>query len=356
MRRCLGFCLVVVLLLSARPLFAQGFNIPERAKAFATAPDIPYDSVANFLKMPANIYLGESVGVARNSKNEVFVFNRNGESSRLFKFDAAGNFVREIGKGLYGFAFAHTVRVDKDDNIWAVDEGTNMIVKFDSNGKVIMLMGRRPESHGLVPSPARGTPPPMAPYPPYAFSRPTDITWDPQGNIFISDGYGFSRVAKYDKNGTFIKSVGTRGDQPYQFNTPHGITADANGNIYVADRGNRRIQVFSPDLVLRSIYDHVGAPWTVCITPGAHQYLYSSNSNPDNNDSRIAAVSGEVYKMELDGTVIGKFGQAGKGLKDFTTIHEIDCRIDNDLVVGEIDGYRVQHLMLHPATRTPSSR
>src|SRR6266446_4908716 len=151
MRRCLGFCLLVVLLLSARPLFAQGFNIPERAKAFATAPDIPYDSVANFLKMPANIYLGESVGVARNSKNEVFVFNRNGESSRLFK--------------------------------------------FDSNGKVIMLMGRRPESHGLLPSPARGTPPPMAPYPPYAFSRPTDITWDPQGNIFVSDGYGFSRVA-----------------------------------------------------------------------------------------------------------------------------------------------------------------
>ena len=89
MRRCLGFCLAVALVLSAGPLFAQGFQVPERAKAFATAPDIPYDSVANFLKMPANIYLGESVGVARNSKGEVFVFNRNGESSRLFKFDAS---------------------------------------------------------------------------------------------------------------------------------------------------------------------------------------------------------------------------------------------------------------------------
>ena len=94
----------------------------------------------------------------------------------------------------------------------------------------------------------------------------------------------------------------------------------------------------------------------MCVTPGPHQYLYSSNSNPDNNDSRVTAVTGEVYKMELDGTVVGKFGQPGKGLKDFTTIHEIDCKTDNDLVVGEIDGYRVQHLLLHPATRTPSSR
>jgi hypothetical protein len=134
------------------------------------------------------------------------------------------------------------------------------------------------------------------------------------------------------------------------------VAVDNAGNVYVADRGNRRIQVFSSDLVLRNIYDHVGAPWTVCVTPGPHQYLYSSNSNPDNNDSRVAAVSGEVYKMELDGTVVGKFGQAGKALKDFTTIHEIDCKTDNDLVVGEIDGYRVQHILLHPATRTPSSR
>ena len=95
--------------------------------------------------------------------------------------------------------------------------------------------------------------------------------------------------------------------------------------------------------MLRNIYDHVGAPWTVCVTPGPHQYLYSSNSNPDNNDSRVTAVTGEVYKMELDGTVVGKFGQPGKGLKDFTTIHEIDCKTDNDLVVGEIDGSRAAH-------------
>jgi hypothetical protein len=359
MRRCLGFCLMALLLLFARPLHAQeGAGNPntERAKAYAAAREIPYDSVPDFLKLPPGIPMGEAVGVARNSKNEVFVFNRNGDYSRLFKFDANGKFVREIGKNLFGFAFAHAVRVDKDDNIWTVDEGTNMVIKFSPEGRVLLVMGRRSESHGLVASPAPGTPPPMAPYPLYTFGRPTDIAFDTQGNFFVSDGYEFSRVVKYDKNGTFIKSIGTRGSGPSQFNTPHGIATDADGNVYVADRGNRRIQVFSNDLVLRAVYDNVGAPWAICITPGPHQYLYSSNSNPDNNDSRVAAVSGEVYKMELDGTVVGRFGKAGKLLKEFTTIHAMDCKADNDLLVGEIDGWRVQHLILHAPTQTSSAR
>ena len=120
--------------------------------------------------------------------------------------------------------------------------------------------------------------------------------------------------------------------------------------MYVADRGNRRIQVFSNDLVLRAIYDNVGAPWAVCITPGPHQYLYSSNSNPDSNNSEIAAVTGEIYKMELDGTILGKFGKPGKQLGEFGTVHQIDCRNDNELTVVEITNWRAQRLILHPPT------
>src|SRR5207249_1771021 len=309
MNRPLRFGLVAVLVFAAIPLFAQQ-NVPPRAKAFETAPDLPYDSVPNFLKLPQNLYLGEGIGVARNSKGHVFVFTRSGET-RLFEFDQNGVFVREIGQGLYGFEMAHGVRVDSQDNIWTVDEGTDVIVKFSPEGRVLMVMGRRREAvEGVEPTPPPGTPAPPAQ--PYRFARPTDITWDPAGNIFVADGYTNSRVAKYDKNGRFIKSIGTRGAQPGQLNTPHSITADAKGNIYVADRGNRRIQVFDSDLNLVKTYDNVGAPWAVCITPGPHQYLYSSNSNPDNNDSRQAAVSGEIYKMELDGTIVGKFGKPGK--------------------------------------------
>ena len=345
-----GFGLGVLLLLLAGIAQAQQ-NVPPSAKAFATAPEIPYDSAPNFLKLPPGLYLGEAVAVATNSKGHIFAYTRSGEASRLFEFDQNGVFAREIGQGLYGFQMAHAVRVDSRDNIWAVDEGTDMVIKFNPQGRVIMLLGRRPESHGFAPT----TPPDRAaPAQPYTFGRPTDIAWDAAGNIFISDGYTNSRAVKYDKNGKFIKDVGSFGTAPGQFNTPHSIATDARGNVYVADRGNRRIQVFDNDLNYKTSYDNVGAPWAVCITPGPHQYLYSSNSYPDNNNSNAFNVTGEVYKMELDGTVVGKFGKAGKQLKEFSTIHAMDCRSENDLVVGEITSWRIQKITLHPQVQTSS--
>src|SRR6266496_2084792 len=308
-----SFCFAVLLVMTSRLPFAQNEGLTQaqinaRAKA-QNVPDIPFESTPNFLKLPPNLYLGEGIGVATNSKGHIFVYTRS-QATRLFEFDAKGNYLREIGEGLYGFAFAHAVRVDPQDNIWAVDEGTNMVIKFNPEGRVVMVLGRRPEAVEGVPaaSAAGGA---ASPAEPYVFSRPTDVAWDAAGNIFVSDGYGNSRVAKYDKDGRFLKSVGTRGSAPGQLNLPHTIAADAKGNVYVGDRSNSRIQVFDNDLTFKEIYDQVGAPWAVCITPGPHQYLYSSNSNPDSNNSLISAVTGEIYKMELDGTVLGKFGKAG---------------------------------------------
>jgi hypothetical protein len=220
MKRFVQFLLTAAAVLFAVDASAQ--PVPPRATAYATAPDIPYESVPNFLKLPTNIYLGEGIGVARNSKGHIFIFTRSGDT-RLFEFDQNGTFVREIGQGLYGFEMAHGVRVDSQDNIWTVDEGTNMVVKFNPEGRVLMTMGRRPEAvEGLDP-----TATPVPPAEPYRFNRPTDVTWDPQGNIFVADGYFNSRGVKYDKNGRFIKAVGTRGTEPYQMNIPHSITADA---------------------------------------------------------------------------------------------------------------------------------
>jgi hypothetical protein len=312
-----------------------------QAKA-KNVPEIPFESAPNFLKLPAGLYLGEGIGVATNSKGHIFVYTRS-QATRLFEFDAKGNYVREIGEGLYGFAFAHAVRVDSQDNIWCVDEGTNMVIKFNPAGRVVLVLGRRPEA-------VEGTPPGTAPEP-YVFSRPTDVAWDAAGNIFVSDGYGNSRVVKYDKDGRFLKAVGTRGSAPGQLNLPHTIATDAKGNVYVGDRSNSRIQVFDNNLEFKAIYDQVGAPWAVCITPGPHQYLYSSNSNPDNNNAQAMEVTGEIYKMELDGTILGKFGKAGKQLGQFSTVHEIDCRNENELLVSEITGWRVQKLTLKPASQ-----
>jgi len=338
----------VAVLACAAPLLAQSAGLTQaqlnaRAKA-QNVPEIPFEPVPNFLKLPAGLYLGEGIGVATNSKGHVFVYTRS-QATRLFEFDQKGAFVREIGEGLYGFVFAHAVRVDPQDNIWAVDEGSNMVIEFNPQGRVVMVLGRRPEPQdaGGPPLPAPGSAPG-----PYTFDRPTDVAWDAAGNIFISDGYGNSRVVKYDRNGRFIASVGAKGSAPGQLNLPHTIATDTQGNVYVGDRSNARIQVFDNDLKFKAIYDQVGAPWAVCITPGPHQYLYTSNSNPDTNNAEIGAVTGEIYKMELDGTILGKFGTAGKQPGQFSTAHEIDCRNENELFVSEITAWRVQKIILHP--------
>src|ERR1019366_9061260 len=128
---------VALLVLASAAMFAQ------RKATIENVREIPFTTAPNFLKLPAGEYLGESVAVATNSKGHVFVFHRSA-NTRLFEFDQGGNFVKEIGSGYYGFEFAHSVRVDKDDDIWTVDEGTNMVTKFSPEGKVLMVMGRRP--------------------------------------------------------------------------------------------------------------------------------------------------------------------------------------------------------------------
>jgi sugar lactone lactonase YvrE len=336
---------VVFALLVAAPLYAQ-----TKAKA-ENVPEIPFTSVPNFFKLPPDLYFGEGIGIATNSKGHVFVYTRSGDT-RIFEFDQNGTYVREIGQGLYGLEFAHTIRVDREDNIWAVDEGTNMVIKFNPEGRVVMVLGRRPEPvAGAFDSTL-----PFAPPEKYRFGRPTDVTFDPQGNIFVSDGYVNSRVVKYDKNGRFVKSVGTtRGSAPSQLNTPHSITSDAQGNIYVGDRGNARVQVFDNDLVLRAIYDNVGNPWAVCVSPPPNQYLFVSNSNPDSNPAASWAITGEIYKMELDGRIVGRFGKAGKALGEFSTVHEIDCRNPNELFVAEISAWRAQKLILNTKPGVPTT-
>lgn len=346
-----GVCVGVVALWAALP----GDVLAQTKARAENVPEIPFTSVPNFFKLPPDLYFGEVLGIATNSKGHVFTYTRSGDT-RIFEFDRTGAFVREIGAGLYGLEFAHTVRVDKDDNLWAVDEGSNTVIKFNPEGRVVMVIGRRPEPvAGAVDSTL-----PAAPAEKYRLGRPTDVAFDAQGNIFVSDGYTNHRVVKYDRNGRFLKAVGgsTRGTAPSQMSTPHSIASDAQGNIYVGDRGNARVQVFDNDLVLRAIYDNVGNPWAVCVSPGPHQYLYVSNSNPDSNPAASWAITGEIYKMELDGRIIGRFGKAGKGLGEFSTVHEIDCRNPNELFVAEISAWRAQKLLMgdRPATTSASAR
>jgi hypothetical protein len=348
------------------------------------APEIPFESVPDLLKLPPDIHLGEASGVAINSKKHIFVYSRGNSTgpayaataSQILEFGPDGKFIREIGHNLYAWSFAHTVRVDKDDNLWAVDKGTDMIIKFNPQGRVSMVFGRKKEASDEGAEAWKHPRPPL-PAVDGQFRQPTDVTWDTQGDTFISDGYINSRVAKFDKNGDWVKQWGNwtppedrEHPKPGQLNTPHSIAADAKGNVYVADRGNRRIQVFDPDgTFLREIHINVpppsiasihpwmgnppsaqalaaqnGAPWAICITPGPNQYLYSSDAMP-----------GRIYKLSLEGQVLGVLGSSGRQLKQFGWIHELACPAENEIYAAEILNWRVQKLILHPGKASTST-
>jgi hypothetical protein len=335
--------------------------------------EIPFESVANFLKLPPDMHMGEASGVAVNSKGHVFVYSRGGSSqgpafgniaSQILEFDRDGNFIREVGKNLYSWAFAHTVRIDKDDNIWATDKGSDMIVKLSPEGRVLMVFGRKQEASEKGEPHERVNPP--KPHDDGRFRQPTDVTWDSAGNTYISDGYINARVAKLSKDGDWLKSWGKHGSGPGEFNLLHTIASDAQDNIYVGDRNNRRIQVFDTDGNLKreikidvpppadakpaignmpNLTNYLqsggsqtpGAPWAICITPPPNQVIYSSDSFP-----------GRVYKLSLDGKVLGWIGKSGKQLKQFGWIHEIACPSENEIYVAEILNWRVQKLILKP--------
>jgi len=338
------------------------------ARAQSPVSAIRFDANANPLTLPTGMYFGEVTGIDIDARKHVFVFTRTGArssvhdgvASQLFEFGPDGRYLREIGSNLYGFSFAHTVRVDPQGNLWTTDEGTNMVVKFSPAGRVLMVLGRRDEAVEEAAPHVPGTPPP----PPRwgGFNRPTDVAWDTEGNVFIADGYNNSRVVKVDKDGRWLKTWGERGKEPGQFNILHTIASDAQGNIYVGDRTNRRIQVFDPNGTLRRVMTidvpyagtpnvmlgaqptaganalgASGAPWAICITKGPVQYLYSAD-----------AVPGRIYKLTLDGKVLGVLGGAGKKTGEFGWVHQIACPSENELWVGEILNWRVQKLALHP--------
>jgi DNA-binding beta-propeller fold protein YncE len=170
------------------------------------------------------------------------------------------------------------------------------------------------------------------------------VTWDRAGNIYVADGFGSnSRIAKFNKDGDFVKSWGQTGSGQGQFNGIRGIASDAAGNLYVADAGNKRIQVFDAEGTFKSQIANIGTPQAICVSGGATQYLYSSNSNdPESMDN------GEIFKIRLNGQVVGKFGKAGKLPKEFGMVNAIDCRTENDLWVGEIWNWRAQKVTLRP--------
>jgi DNA-binding beta-propeller fold protein YncE len=356
------------------------------------APEISYDAV-DLLKWDDAHVVGEVGGVAQDSKGRVYVYTRAGHAyatvgdnrtfqrygSKLYQYDANGKFVRELGQDVYGFNIAYGIRIDPQDNVWTVDAGASQIVKFDPDGKVALVLGRKPEAISVRPAAprgggagaaagggrdgggrdgggGRGGAPQAAPggrggaaglpgagVPGSTFNRPSDVAWDRAGDIYIADGMAgnVNRIAKFNKEGNFLKQWGSTGAENGQFNGPKALAVDSKGNVYVLDSGNKRVQVFDGEGNYKSQFSGVGSPIAMCITSGPTQYLYISHSG-DKDGMEDAA----IYKVTLDGKVVGRFGSAGHQVKQFGIANSLDCRSERELLVGEMINWRVQKVSL----------
>ena len=309
------------------------------------------------LSVPDNT-LGQTVGVAVNSRGDLFVYSRTdpqgiargGQAARLFEWGPGPGykFLQEWGPRNYAESFAHAVRVDGHDNVWIVDEGSGMLVKFNPHGQAVEWFGRTPEAIDYLQTHlehfgsgyARLANRPEHPVGTVGeFDRPTDLTWDSHGNIFVADGYGNSRVVKISPGGKWLDEVGTYGGGRDQFNTPHSIAADAHDNIYIADRGNRRIQVYDDNLHYERTIAGAAVPWELCISPGSPQFLFSADGT-----------TGKVYELTLSGKVVG-MAQTSLGHGEDSTgdlVHAIACPDSRTLYLGSASLWDVQKIEIHP--------
>ena len=201
---------------------------------------IDFRPVAGFLKLPDGMTLGPCSGVDIDSRGNVYVIQR--KAPPVLCFDSTGKFLRSWGTSLIAreadMAGAHGIRLDKDDFVWITDRDRHLVRKFDPSGQLLLTLGTER-------SPGTGE---------NQFNKPADIAFGPAGEVYVADGYGNSRVMKFDAHGKFLKTWGEKGTGPGQFDLPHSIVVGPDGRVYVCDRYNSRIQIFDREGNLKEVW------------------------------------------------------------------------------------------------------
>jgi DNA-binding beta-propeller fold protein YncE len=272
-------------------------------------PDLPYTWVADWPALPAEWNFGEVPGVAVDAKDNVYVFNRSPHP--LMQFTSSGKFVRSLLEGMV--TSAHGVRIDQEGNIWVADHNGHVVLKLNPAGRIMMVLGRR-DNPGTTET---------------NFNRPTDVAVAPTGEIYVSDGYGNSRVMKFGRDGRFLAQWGQKGSAPGEFNLPHSIVLDVAGQVYVADRENHRIQIFTADGKFVKEWKGFGSPWGLAITPDGEIFMADGYAN-------------RVLKLAPDSRVLGALGSPGKLPGQFAFAHHLAVGKRGELYVAEILNWRVQ--------------
>ncbi len=271
-------------------------------------PKLPYAVDPEWPRLPAGWTFEETPGIAVDAREHVFVLHRGPHS--IMEFDKSGNLVRSWGDGV--FVRPHGLRFDHEGNLWSADDQGHIVVKMDPLGRVRMVLGRK-NTKGETKD---------------TFNRPTDLAFLPNGDFFVSDGYGNSRVVKFNKDGQFLLAWGKKGTGEGEFNLPHAVAVDKRGRVYVGDRENYRMQVFDSNGKFITQWKHVGSPWGIVVRDEA---IFMCDGH-----------NGRILKLNLNGEILGVLGSFGKHPGQFDFVHHLAMGPGGNLYTAEIKNWRAQ--------------
>jgi DNA-binding beta-propeller fold protein YncE len=269
--------------------------------------DLNYRVVYSWPSLPSDWMLGQVSGVAVDKKGRYYLYHRGREAPPLICFNRDGEFLRSWGEE--DFVRPHMIKCDKDDNIWLIDDNGHVLYLYSPEGELLKTLGTKGEegedgSH---------------------FNKPTDIAFGLKGELYISDGYGNKRIAKFDESLRFLSQWGSEGVGENQFVLPHAITTDSEGRVYVADRNRWRVQIFNSKGMFLEQWTHIGKPFgIVCSREG---YLYIC----DGTNARVT-------KVDRSGRIVGFFGIPGSDLGQISTAHDIAVAPNGDIILAHLDG------------------
>jgi len=279
------------------------------APDFQPVPELGYRVVPDFFELPPGAGFGEASGVALNSTGHIFLFRR--AKPMLTEYDEQGRFVRSIGEGLWDHP--HGLRIDAEDNIWTTDDGNHLVLKLSPAGRVLLVLGRKDWGGEAT----------------WLFNRPTDVGFAKNGDIYITDGYGNSRVMKFDRDGNFIKSWGKYGNGAGEFNLPHSVVVDKEDRVYVGDRENARIEIFDANGKFLKEWKGIGYPYGLCITRDQHIWMVDGGYD-------------RIVELDQNGKILGALGEPGRASGQLAWAHFMAVGADRKIYVAEVLNWRFQ--------------
>tara|TARA_B100001179_G_scaffold231178_1_gene220449 strand:- start:21 stop:953 length:933 start_codon:yes stop_codon:yes gene_type:complete len=280
-----------------------------------------YSPVPSWPKLPGDISLKEATSVARDSADNIYIFNR-GEIPMLI-FSNEGNLINKWGKG--DFVRPHGIYIDDTDTLFLVDDGGHFLKKCTKEGKLLKTIGTPStpaewQSGGI-------------------FNRPTDVTVDSEGFLYVSDGYGNSRIHKFDKEGNHVISWGEPGTEKGQFNLPHNLCLVNDQFLWVCDRENFRVQVFDKEGKWLDQF-HFHRPQSIYLGKGKLEgfIVLSEAGTGMHTQVGVPDIGNVIRVLDYQGNTVAKLGdsQPGEGPNQFISPHGITATSSGDIIVAEV--------------------